>query len=68
MNERSEWECRGKVNNLTKHSMEFLFFFFLAVLGLQLLCGLSLVALTEGYSLAVMRGLPVAVASPVKLQ
>ena len=67
MNECSEWECRGKVNNLTKHSMEFLFLF-LAVLGLQLLCGLSLAALTEGYSLAVTCGLPVAVASLVKLQ
>ena len=65
MNECSEWECRGKVNNLTKHSMAFLF---LAVLGLQLLCGLSLVALTEGCSPAVMCGLPVAVASRVKLQ
>ena len=65
MNECSEWECRGKVNNLTKHSMAFLF---LAVLGLQLLCGLSLVALTEGCSPAVMCGLAVAVASRVKLQ
>ena len=26
MNECREWECRGKVNNLTKHSMEFLCF------------------------------------------
>ena len=37
-------------------------FFFLVVLGLQLLCQLSLVALTEGCSLVVVRGLPVAVA------
>ena len=43
MNECSEWECRGKINNLSKHST--VFFFFLVVLGLQLLCQLSLVAL-----------------------
>ena len=43
----------------------FFFFFFLDVLGLHHSAGFSLVAVSRGYSLVVLQGLLIEVASPV---
>ena len=43
----------------------FFFFFFLDVLGLHRSAGFSLVAVSRGYSLVVLQGLLIEVASPV---
>ena len=60
MNECSEWECRGKINNLSKHSTVFFFFFGCAgsSVALPAFSGCT----TEGCSLVVVHGVPVTVA------